>query len=216
MAKLLEELRLDLAWTLYPKTKVLEPPSWGWARVLFQAIKDVGFRTVFLYRVMRRLHLRGHRILPNLIQRVIYHACHAFIAPTCDVKPGAHWPHPYGMGIGVGVELGPWVTVNQHSQIGGNFGRGDQPGRLSPKIERGAWICSGAFVGGGIIIGEGSIVGANSVVTHSVPAMTIVRGNPATVVRPVKPDEFPWITKAMQEESSPGDPPTAPQDDEPG
>jgi len=197
VGKLLEELRMDLAWTLYPSTRVLEPPRWGWPRVLLEALRDVGFRTVFLYRVMRRLHLRGHKILANLVQRVIYHACHALVAPTCDVQPGAHWPHPYGMGIGAGVELGVWVTVNQHAQIGGNFGHGDQPDRKSPKIERGAWICSGAFVGGGIIVGEGRIIAANSVVTRSVPPLSIVRGNPATLVRPVGPDEFPWITKAL-------------------
>ena len=37
----------------------------------------------------------------------------------------------------------------------------------------------------GVTIGEGSIVGARSVVRQSVPAFTIVAGNPARIVRQI-------------------------------
>lgn len=46
-----------------------------------------------------------------------------------------------------------------------------------------AWIGGGAIVLGGVTIGRGSTVGAGSVVTHSVPAFTVVAGNPARVIR---------------------------------
>jgi carbonic anhydrase/acetyltransferase-like protein (isoleucine patch superfamily) len=49
-------------------------------------------------------------------------------------------------------------------------------------------ICKRAFIGPGAIvlpdveIGEGSVVTAGSVVTKSVPAMTMVQGNPAVPI----------------------------------
>ena len=46
-------------------------------------------------------------------------------------------------------------------------------------IEDKVWIGIGATVLPGVRIGYGAIVGANSVVTHDVPPMTVVGGNPA-------------------------------------
>ena len=50
-------------------------------------------------------------------------------------------------------------------------------------LERNVWIGFDACVLPGVTIGEGSIVGAKSVVTESVPAFTVVAGNPARVIR---------------------------------
>jgi maltose O-acetyltransferase len=52
-------------------------------------------------------------------------------------------------------------------------------------IEDGAWIGAGAIILGGVTVGTKSIVGAGSVVTRDVPAMTVVAGNPARVLRKV-------------------------------
>jgi acetyltransferase-like isoleucine patch superfamily enzyme len=56
-------------------------------------------------------------------------------------------------------------------------------------IERNVWIGFDTCVLPGVTIGEGSIVGARSVVTDSVPAFTIVGGNPARVIRAISPSE---------------------------
>ena len=53
------------------------------------------------------------------------------------------------------------------------------------------WIGFDACVLPGVTIGEGSVVGARSVVTESVPPYTVVAGNPARVIRRLKPDEKP-------------------------
>ncbi len=52
-------------------------------------------------------------------------------------------------------------------------------------IKKGASIGSNATILCGVTIGEGAVVGAGSVVTHDVPPMTIVAGNPARILRKV-------------------------------
>jgi putative colanic acid biosynthesis acetyltransferase WcaF len=50
-------------------------------------------------------------------------------------------------------------------------------------VGSGTWIASCAFIGPGVTIGEHCVVAAGSVVTKSVPAWSVVRGNPAQVIR---------------------------------
>ena len=52
-------------------------------------------------------------------------------------------------------------------------------------VKKGASIGSGATILAKVTIGENAIVGAGSVVTKSVPANTIVAGNPARVLRTI-------------------------------
>lgn len=49
-------------------------------------------------------------------------------------------------------------------------------------IERDVFVGAGAIILPGVTIGEGSVVAAGSVVTRSVPAFTMVQGNPAVPV----------------------------------
>lgn len=50
-------------------------------------------------------------------------------------------------------------------------------------IRSGVWIAAGAFIGPGIEIGNRAVVSAGSVVLKDVQPATVVRGNPATVVK---------------------------------
>ena len=68
---------------------------------------------------------------------------------------------------------------------------GELQGPSDWKLERtvvhsGASLGSGAVVLGGVTVGANAIVGAGSVVTKDVPPDTIVVGNPARVLGPVK------------------------------
>lgn len=56
-------------------------------------------------------------------------------------------------------------------------------------VRRGASIGSGSTILCGVEIGERAIVGAGSVVTKNVAAGTIVKGNPARLLRQVETDE---------------------------
>jgi putative colanic acid biosynthesis acetyltransferase WcaF len=53
-------------------------------------------------------------------------------------------------------------------------------------IHQGSWVAAAAFIAPGVEIGPGSMVAAGSVVLADVPAGTIVRGNPAVVVKEFK------------------------------
>lgn len=54
-------------------------------------------------------------------------------------------------------------------------------------VRTGSWVAAGAFIAPGVEIGAGSVVAAGSVVTANVPPATLVRGNPAAVVKPIPP-----------------------------
>ena len=50
-------------------------------------------------------------------------------------------------------------------------------------VRAGSWIAAQAFISPGVEIGQGSMVCAGSVVMENVPPRTIVRGNPAQIVK---------------------------------
>ncbi len=50
-------------------------------------------------------------------------------------------------------------------------------------VGRSSWIAAQAFIAPGVTIGEGSMVAAGSMVFEDVPPKSIVRGNPAAVVK---------------------------------
>jgi len=54
-------------------------------------------------------------------------------------------------------------------------------------IEDGVWIGAGAIILPGVTVGRRSIVAAGAVVTHDVPPLTIVGGNPAKVIKAIEP-----------------------------
>lgn len=53
------------------------------------------------------------------------------------------------------------------------------------RIRRGSWLAAGAFVGPGVEVGPNSVISAGSVAIKNVEANTVVRGNPAEVVKRV-------------------------------
>jgi acetyltransferase-like isoleucine patch superfamily enzyme len=55
------------------------------------------------------------------------------------------------------------------------------------KIEDNCWLGQNAVILKGVTLGRDSIVGANSVVTHDVPACSVVAGNPARLIKSLRP-----------------------------
>lgn len=56
-------------------------------------------------------------------------------------------------------------------------------------IKSDAWIGANSSVLRGVTIGEGAIVAAGAVVTRDVSPFTVVGGNPAKLIRELRPDE---------------------------
>lgn len=50
-------------------------------------------------------------------------------------------------------------------------------------LGNGSWVAAQSFIGPGVEVGSGSVVSAGSVLMNSVPARTLVRGNPAVVIK---------------------------------
>jgi len=53
-------------------------------------------------------------------------------------------------------------------------------------VRTGAWIGASATILAGVTVGHNAVVGAGSVVTRSVPAFTVVAGNPARIIKHLK------------------------------
>lgn len=100
-----------------------------------------------------------------------------FIGDRVTIKNGVQiWD---GITLEDDVFIGPNVTFTNDK-----FPRSKQPYEiLKTKILRGATIGAGAVILPGITVGSGAMVSAGAVVTKSVPANTLVMGNPARLVR---------------------------------
>jgi putative colanic acid biosynthesis acetyltransferase WcaF len=54
-------------------------------------------------------------------------------------------------------------------------------------LRTGSWVAAQAFVGPGVELGSGAVLSAGSVAVENIPARSLARGNPATVVKQLDP-----------------------------
>lgn len=105
---------------------------------------------------------------------------------TIDASDGGH------IRIGNNCLIGPYVLIRSADHT---FANPLQPIRTQGHtagcivIEDNCWIGGHVTVTKGVTIGTGSVIGANSVVTRDIPPFTLAAGNPANVIRPLKPAE---------------------------
>jgi len=105
-----------------------------------------------------------------------------------------------------GIEVAPEVaighgatladTIHDWKNVGEEGIRWQAPLKTGRpmRIERGAWIGNNTVATGGITIGAHAIVAPNSVLSRSVPADSIVAGNPAQLQRVRLPDgTWKWL-----------------------
>lgn len=89
-----------------------------------------------------------------------------------------------GITIGNGVFIGPKVNLITINHDVNPANRSATYGRRIV-IEDKVWIGINSTILPGVRIGHGAIIGAQSVVTHDVPPMTIVAGNPARIIKKI-------------------------------
>ncbi|WP_294606102.1 DapH/DapD/GlmU-related protein [uncultured Bacteroides sp.] len=90
-----------------------------------------------------------------------------------------------GITIGNEVFIGPKVnliTINHDVNPESRSATYGRPIVIEDKV----WIGINSTILPGVKIGYGAIVGAGSVVTKDVPAMTIVAGNPARIIKKIE------------------------------
>jgi acetyltransferase-like isoleucine patch superfamily enzyme len=94
------------------------------------------------------------------------------------------------------VEIGDYTFIAHEVTIADHFAavppsarsiEGRQPLYTNIMIGTNVWIGARAVLFGNVSIGEGAIVGAAAVVTGEIPPFSLVVGNPARVVRTMKP-----------------------------
>jgi acetyltransferase-like isoleucine patch superfamily enzyme len=91
--------------------------------------------------------------------------------------------------IGNRVSIAPRVTLVTSSHPNHARTRGFAPVAQGPVIiEDDAWLGAGCVILPGVRIGRGAVIGANSVVSHDVPPLHVVAGQPARTVRELTPE----------------------------
>jgi serine O-acetyltransferase len=96
---------------------------------------------------------------------------------ACRIRSPVLMPHPHGIFIERGVEIGSRVTVMHQVTIGRkNPTPPAEQGGGVPVIEDNVFIGPGAKLLGPVRVGRGATVGANAVVTRDVPSHCTVVG----------------------------------------
>lgn len=104
------------------------------------------------------------------------------------INSGCHFQDQGGIEIGDGTLIGHNVvlaTINHDL-----YPEGNRKNHYAPiKIGAHVWIGSNATVLPGVTVGDWAVVAAGAVVTRDVPAMTVVGGIPAKVLKVIREEK---------------------------
>lgn len=107
---------------------------------------------------------------------------HVFLNASC------HFQDQGGITIGDGALIGHNVVLaTLNHELAPDRRQNTIPSPIV--IERNVWIGANATITPGVTIGDGAIVAAGAVVTKDVPAMTIVGGVPAKIIKTISSRE---------------------------
>ena len=91
----------------------------GWFALPAAIFFSPGFLLIFSHRVAKWLYgVRFFRVLGRMLWRlnVVFSGCH--IGLRSEIGPGVRFPHPVGIVIGDGVQIGANVTIYQSVTLG--------------------------------------------------------------------------------------------------
>ena len=139
--------------------------------------------------------------LPSRFRVLLLRLFGATVGEGTVLRGGINITHPWRLVLGDHVWIGEDVLIHNLSDViiesnccisqkaflcaaSHNFLLASFDLILKPiRVSSHSWIAAQVFVGPGVTIGSGSMARAGSVVLESVPARTIVQGNPAIVHR---------------------------------
>lgn len=172
---MLDLFRQDAARWVVPQ-QIGDPAAITLGQALKLLWNYVSLRAMLLYRFGSWLHRKRVRILPGMIQRLIFFLFGLEIVVGQEVGGGLYIAHPSGTVISV-------ERLGRNCSIIASVTIGMRNEWAFPRIEDGVFIGAGARVLGNITVGEGSVIGANAVVIEDVPAGATVVGIPARIIR---------------------------------
>lgn len=147
--------------------------------------------------------LLAARWLPGSLWRVLLlRLFGAHVGVRCRIKPGLRVKYPWRLYVGDAcwlgedawidnlaiVRIGDRVCISQRAYLcTGNHNYRSPGFDLCPasiNIESDVWVAACAIVSPGCRIGSGSVIAIGSVVKGTIPAESIVSGNPGEVIGP--------------------------------
>ena len=138
------------------------------------------FKLLVLHRWAAKAHLGGRvsRLLSRLAWRWSVASSACYLSPLADIAPGLSLPHPTGIVVGEGVQIGADSTIYQNVTIG----RARVSDGSYPVLGHSVTIYAGAVIVGNVRIGDGATIAANAVVLKDVPAGATAVGAPARIL----------------------------------
>lgn len=151
----------------------------GFLPVAKALLFNLSFQVVLSYRLHRYLASRSFlrlSLLQILLSRWQVASGNCQISPKAEIAGGLLLPHPIGVVIGAGCQVGRGVTLYQGVTLGA-----DRHARY-PRLEDGVTVYANSCVIGGIVLGAGSIVGACSLLRTDLPPAGVAAGVPARIL----------------------------------
>jgi serine O-acetyltransferase len=139
----------------------------------------MGIDAMTLYRMGRKLYLRGIPVLPAVLRKAIHYLHGSYIPAEADIGEGTQLGYG-GMGIVIhkDAKIGRHCLISHQVTVGGRSGLKDLP-VIGDYVRIGA----GAKILGPIHIGDFAVIGANAVVVKDVAPGAVVGGIPAKEIR---------------------------------
>lgn len=183
----------ELVFSDYMRYEPKRPATW--ASVLGSCLTMTGMVASIILRAQQCLFRSGHARLAWALRTVGIVLVGADFAPCKTIGTGLYLPHPVGIVIGNGIQIGKDVMLAQGVTAGLRTANRGEPEEY-PTICDGATIWSHVTIVGGVRVGENSEVGANSLVIADVPDNAVVVGVPARKIGEVDPKHPPQRTNS--------------------
>lgn len=176
-----ETLRAD-TWRQYD--------AFSWTGLIAGVLARRTFRAIVTMRLCQWAARSGAipRLALPLFKALHYFASYlaAMDLPwSAEIGPGLALTHGWGVVVSPGARIGANVTLFHGVTLGlrARIARDGRQAEEYPVLEDEVWVGPHAILVGGVTIGRGSRIAGGAFVTESVPAHSIVVGNPARILK---------------------------------